>query len=616
MSKYRMHAGLLFAALSMGAFALAGGLAWKLWPSPAEQQAKASGGFRECADEVGIKFRMAFLPQEQGEKFKINLYDHGCGVAIGDFDGDGRDDIYFLNQLGPNALYRNNGDGTFTDVTEQAGVGLRDRICVGATFVDYDNSGRQSLYVTSTRGGNVLFRNMGNGKFKDVTKEAGLTHTGHSQTAVFFDYDNDGYLDLFLTNTAEWTSNAYDEGQHYWVGKDIFSGVIDSPKEYNVLYHNNGDGTFTDVTELVGLKGRGWTGDAAAFDYDGDGRMDLFVTSMFGRCQLYHNDGKKFTDVTRETLGRTPWGAVGAKAFDFNNDGRLDLFVVDMHSDMWMGPDREHRYLNESLRSWNKKFATLFGPRSLQDPKKWASERDMIARMETSYWELLFGNALYRNDGGGKFTEVSDQAGMETFWPWGIAEGDFDNDGLVDVFIPAGMGYPFWYWPCSLMMNQGGGKFKDMADELGIEPPARGKYLPERISGAEAVRSSRTAAVADFFGDGQLQIVVNNFNDQAYFFKNQLPRRNYIAFRLTGTKSNRDAIGALVHLYTGNEVMVRQVSAAGGYLAQSSKTLHFGLGERTQVDRIEIRWPSGRRETIEHPRINQLHQITEPAADG
>src|SRR5205085_5347811 len=157
--------------------------------------------FRECATEVGITWRMNFLPNEQGETFKINLYDHGCGVAVGDFDGDGHDDVYFCNQLGPNKLYRNKGDGTFEDVTERAGVGLGDRVCVAATWADYDNVGKLDLFVTSTRGGNVLFRNLGGGKFKDVTKQAGVSLVAHSQTAAFFDYDNDGYLDLFVTNT-------------------------------------------------------------------------------------------------------------------------------------------------------------------------------------------------------------------------------------------------------------------------------------------------------------------------------------------------------------------------------------------------------------------------------
>src|SRR3954470_7007301 len=171
--------------------------------------------FQEEAEKSGITFKMLFLPEEQGENFKTNLYDHGSGVAVGDFDGDGHDDIYFVNQLGRNVLYRNKGDGTFEDVTAKAGVGLGDRICVAATWADYDNDGKPDLFVTSTRGGNVLFRNLGDGKFKDVTKQAGVSLVAHSQTAAFFDYDNDGYLDLFVTNTAHWTLNDYDGAAHY-----------------------------------------------------------------------------------------------------------------------------------------------------------------------------------------------------------------------------------------------------------------------------------------------------------------------------------------------------------------------------------------------------------------
>jgi hypothetical protein len=583
-----------------------------LRPRPPAAAQTGATRFRECATEVGLNWQMRFLRNEQGETFKVNLYDHGCGVAVADFDGDGLDDIYFVNQLGPNALYRNKGDGTFEDVAAAAGVALGDRICTAATFADYDNDGLPDLYVTSTRGGNVLFKNLGNGKFKDVTKEAGLTHVGHSQTAVFFDYDNDGYLDLFLTNSAEWTSSSYDESNRYWVGKGLRGGVVESPVEYNVLYHNNGDGTFTDVTAKVGLKGRGWAGTAAAFDYNGDGRMDLFVTSMFGRSQLYRNDGDHFTDVTADVLGRTPWGALGAKVLDLDNDGRLDLFVVDMHSDMWMDLDRSHRSLAYVQESWNKKFPYLSGPRAYMQPGAIENERRLLARMGTKHEELLFGNACYHNDGGGKFTEISDQAGLETFWPWGIADGDFENNGLVDIFIPAGMGYPFYYWPNSLMMNQGDGTFQDMATKLGIEPPARGEFLPEEIAGKEAPRSSRTAAVADFFGDGRLCIVVNNFNDQPYFFKNEGPRRNYVEFRLRGTKSNRDAIGAVVRLYQEGKIMTRQVQSGCSYLSQSSRIVHFGLGDHPKIDRVEITWPSGRRQVLDHVALNCRQDVVEP----
>jgi len=196
------------------------------WPFSSPKGPAARPGFEERALESGLSFMMKFLPGEQGERFKINLYDHGSGLAIGDFDGDGYDDIYFLNQLGENALYRNNGDGTFTDVTQQAGVALGDRVCTAAAFADTLNKGRQDLYVASTRGGNVFFRNMGNGTFKDVTEEAGLTHIGHSQSVVFFDYNNDGYLDLFVTNTAKWT-NADDQDRRYFDGNSLGVGPDD-----------------------------------------------------------------------------------------------------------------------------------------------------------------------------------------------------------------------------------------------------------------------------------------------------------------------------------------------------------------------------------------------------
>ncbi len=569
--------------------------------------------FREGAAEAGLTWQMRSLPAEQGEKFKINLYDHGCGLAVADFDGDGRDDIYFCNQLGPNALYRNNGDGTFTDVAASAGVALGDRVCVGATFFDYDNDGRPDLYVTSTRGGNVLFHNLGGGKFENVTTRAGVGHVGHSQTAVAFDYDNDGLLDLFVTNTAGWTSDEFDKETRAFAGKDLVGNeIVRSPREYNLLYRNNGDGTFTDVAAKVGLRGRGWAGDAVAFDCDGDGRLDLFVTTMFGRCQLYRNNGDgSFTDVTLQTLGRTPFGALGARLLDFNNDGRLDLFVVDMHSDMWMGLDWDHVSLPMALESERKKFDHQNGPNVRRDAPLLGEEEEQQRALGYRREEVLFGNALYRNDGGGKFTEVSDQAGLETFWPWGIAAGDFANRGLEDVFLPSGMGYPFYYWPNHLLMNQGDGTFRERAAETGIDPPPRGIYFPGPVHGRPAARSSRCAATADFDGNGRLEIVVNNFNDRPYYFKNQGAGKNYVAFRLRGTRSNRDAIGAVVRLYRKGQVLTRQVQGAGGYLAQSSRTVHFGLGDDPRIDRVEIAWPSGLRQTLETVAVNTTRDVTE-----
>jgi hypothetical protein len=287
-----------------------------------------------------------------------------------------------------------------------------------------------------------------------------------------------------------------------------------------------------------------------------------------------------------------------------------------MHSDMWMGPDFKHRSLKEAKEYEKKKFDYFNGPRAVQNPLKVLEEQELAREIGFKHEEVIFGNGLYRNDGQGKFTEVSDEAGLETFWPWGIATGDFDNDGHEDVFLPSGMGYPFYYWPNDLMMNQGDGTFVNKAEEAGIEPPLRGIYLEKKVAGQNAARSSRCAATADFRNDGRLDIVVNNFNDRPYFFRNQLPRGNYVAFRLRGTRSNRDAIGAVVRIYRGKEVLTRQVHAACGYLSQSSRTLHFGLGEKgKKIDRVEITWPGGVRQVLPAIEINRRHDVVEPAGE-
>jgi hypothetical protein len=381
------------------------------------------------------------------------------------------------------------------------------------------------------------------------------------------------------------------------------------PIEHNILYRNNRDGTFTDVTAQAGLAGKGWAGDAAVLDYDEDGYLDVVVANMFGRSQLYRNNGNgTFAEMTAEVLKRTSWGAAGCKVFDFNNDGKLDLLIVDMHSDMWLPPKATAQELAMAVRE-RMKFIYATGPGTYDD-----YEAKFASVFRIQYPEVIFGNTLFKNRGEGRFQEVSGRAGVETWWPWGVATGDFNNDGYEDVFVASGMGYPYPYWPNYLLMNNGNETFTNRAGECGIEPPVRGKLLDEKIGGEPAARSSRSCAVADFDGDGRLEIVTNNFNDRPYYFKNTFPRKNYLALRLQGTRSNRDAIGAVVRLYAGSEIMTRQVHPAGGYLAQSSKTIHFGLGKRTTVERLDIRWPSGVEQVIAHPAINQRHEIIEPSA--
>jgi hypothetical protein len=578
-------------------------------PSPAPGP-QAGPRFEECAEKAGLKFHNTFLRPEQGENFKINLYDHGSGLAVADVDGDGKDDVLLLNQLGPNALFRNKGDGTFEDVTAKSGVALDDRICVAAAFGDADGDGDQDLYVTTTRAGNVYFRNEGGCRFVDATKDAGLTFVAESEIPTFFDADGDGDLDLFVTNTARWTLETYDESLKYWRGKRSLDELIQSEKQHDVFYRNDGKGRFVDATKEAGLEGKGWGGDVAVFDVEGDGDLDLFVCNMFGSSALYRNDGKaKFADVTREVLGKTSWGAVGARAFDYDGDGLLDLYVVDMHSDMWM-PFKgfEADQVNEKA-----KYPSFLHRAIELGFVKAAEEREFEVSASVRRDEVVFGSTLFRNKGNGAFEEVSDRAGAETFWPWGVAEGDFDSDGHLDAYIPSGMGHPLFYWRSPLLRNRGDGTFEDVCKAAGTEPPPGGPLMETVIEGKRARRSARAAATADFDGDGRLDIVVNNFNERAYLWRNVSPAARWCQVSLVASKGDRSAVGALVKLTAGGRTQVRQVQAAGGYLSQSSNRLHFGLGAAASVDRVEIRWPSGATQVVEKPKVDALTVITEPA---
>lgn len=526
---YRGRALILAALATMGALVVVAVAFVIVFGRPQRQRfSDRLPGFRDAAGESGIDFRMAFLPTEQGAAFRTNLYDHGAGLAVADIDGDGDDDVLFLNQLGSNALFRNQGNGTFTDITGDAGpLALADRICVGAAFADYDNDGDQDLYITSTRGGNALFRNDGRGRFADVTEPAGVACIAHSQTPAFFDYDNDGDLDLFVTNTARWTTDEFNEENRYYRGPDNLWSLIYDVKlrEANKLFANRGDGSFVEVEDAAGLTGQGWSGDVALFDYDDDGLLDVFVANMLGRSQLYHNLGVgRYQEVTADTLARTSFGAIGCAAFDFNNDARMDLFVADMHSDMWIEKG------SAELVQPKRKFATRAGANANAAPIISQKEQELSKRIGLEDRNFLYGNTLYRNEGSGRFTEMSDAAGMETFWPWGVAVGDFDNDGHVDAFLPSGMGYPYFYWPCALMMNRGDEMFVDLAAMEGIDPPPGGQFLLERIAQQPAARSSRCAAVSDLNGDGRLDIMVNNFNDRHTTLSTNSPRSTISLF--------------------------------------------------------------------------------------
>jgi hypothetical protein len=555
-------------------------------------EATRTVGFEDRAEAAGITFRTSFLPDEQGANFKVNFYDHGSGVAVGDFDGDGRDDLYFCNQLGPNALYRNAGGGRFEDVTAKAGpVALADRVSVSAVFADYDNDGREDLFVTTTMGGNALFHNEGGGRFEDVTEKAGVALVAHSQSATFFDADGDGLLDLLVSNTAKWTLD-FDAQQNYFRGGPNIFSLVASPKEDNNFFRNRGDGTFVDRTGEAGLSGTGWSGDTAVFDVDEDGDQDVLVVNMFGASHLYENDGRgRFLEITKRVFPRISWGAVASKTLDYDDDGRLDLVLTDMHSDMWMGP----AYV-PNPKDGRTKYDGPDGP--LTDAELSSTTIELRARLGIHKEDVFFGNSLFHAKGGSRFEEVSDAAGVETLWPWGVAAGDFDGDGYEDLSFASGMGYPYQFFPSPVLMNDGRGHFVNKAKELGLDPMPGGTYAREPIGGKAAARSSRAVASADFDDDGRLDLVVNDFNDKPLLLMNRWPARSWVAFRLRGTKGSRDAVGAVVRIRLGEKTLTRQVQAAGGYLAQSSLMLHFGLGDAKAVDACEITWPGGARQSL------------------
>jgi hypothetical protein len=301
------------------------------FPFPADSN--PSIRFVDVLEGAGIDFRHHFFPSEQGENYRMNMYDHGSGILLADVNDDGLIDIYLLDFLGPNALYLNKGNFKFENVADTSGVGMPDAVSVGGSFGDYDNDGDSDLYVTTYHGGNRLFRNRGNGTFEDVTKNAGVGHVGHSSAALWFDYDLDGDLDLYVSNVGPFTvPEPSPDARYARRGVSLpLSYIMGNPEAYHkgepsILYRNNGDGTFIEVTKQAGITSSEWNGDATAGDYDLDGDPDLYVSNMFGANHLFRNNGNgTFSEVTRTALGRTSWGAMGAVFFDATNDGYLDL---------------------------------------------------------------------------------------------------------------------------------------------------------------------------------------------------------------------------------------------------------------------------------------------------
>ena len=589
--------------------------------------------FTDRRDASGITFEARHTP-DSGKFYQPNHYDHGNGVAVADVDGDGLPDLYFVSQLGRNELWHNLGGGRFEDWTERAGVGLGDRLGASASFADVDNDGDPDLFVTTVRFGNALFENLGDGRFADVTERAGLAYSGHSSGAVFFDYDLDGLLDLFLTNVGIYTTEEMSSAG-YWAGvrpdaqgRDAFSGhLFDDRTETSVLYRNLGSLRFADVSESLGLVDGSWSGDATFADLNGDRYPDLYVLNMQGDDHYYENQGGTgWVERTAELFPKTPWGTMGVKFFDYDEDGDPDLILTDMHSDM----SRKVTPGFEKLKS----FMT------------W-SDADLQGGDNN-----IFGNAFYENPGAaaGPWRERSDELGAENYWPWGVSVGDLNADGWEDVFISSSMNFPYTYGINTVLLNNRGRDFLDSEFILGIEPrdalTGRPWYDPQRpwlvtkrpwfeldCPGADARHpicrgrrgtltvwgnvGTRSAAILDLDGDGDQDIVTNEFGDFPQILMSDLAERRAVrsvTVDLRGTTSNRDGLGAVVRLHAGGRVLTRYADGKSGYLSQSSVPLYFGLGDAETIDRIVVSWPSGIEQTVtEGLSIGAPIQIVEPA---
>ncbi len=573
----------------------------------------------------GIAFRNRVVADSGKDHIPVH-YDHGNGLAVGDVDGDGRYDLYFTTQVGSNQLWRNLGGVRFENHTTPS-LELADRIGVSASFGDIDNDGDVDLYATAVRLGNRLLVNDGAGRFEDMTEHSGTGWQAHSSSGEFFDYNNDGLLDLFVTNVGVYTKDekrtaAVDPTrlepgptyQYYRGFKDAFSGHLKSERaEQSALFKNLGQRVFADVSREVGLLDSSWSGDASPVDFNGDGWQDLYVLNMQGHDSYYENvAGRRFVRKSRAMFPQTPWGSMGIKALDYDNDGRLDLFVSDMHSDM-----------SQPVGPWDEKLKAY-----MQYPEDFLQSEGLS----------IFGNAFYHHLDGGQFEEVSDLIGTENYWPWGLSSGDLNADGWQDVFVAASMNYPFRYGINTVLLNDRGRGFLDSEFVLGVEPRRAGRTAQpwfaldcgevdrehKSCEGQEGgllvygALGTRSSALFDVEGDGDLDIVTNEFNGVPQVLLSDLSQRwsglSYVEIALVGNSSNRAGLGAVVAVAAGDQVYTQVQDGQSGYLSQSAYGLYFGLGEAAVIERLTVRWPSGQVQTLDGP-IQTNQRLTLKEAD-
>ncbi len=506
----------------------------------------------------------------------------GTGVAIGDYDGDGRPDIYVVSKTEGCRLFRNLGNYRFEDVTEKAGVGATPGVWnQGATFVDINNSGRLDIYVCRFNAPNLLYINQGDGTFKESAHAYGLDVSDASAMAAFCDYDRDGRLDVFIqTNLLDY--NQHPNGQR------------------NSLFHNNGNGTFTNVTEHAGISGEAHGHSAVWWDFDNDGWPDLYVANDFAAPDvLYRNnrDGT-FTNVLDGTVPHTPFSSMGSDLGDVTNDGLIDLLVTDM------APTTHEK-----------------DQRGMADSRSRTTEDEANPGVAPQYER----NALYINTGTGHFLEAAYMAGLAaTDWTWSPRLEDLDNRGRLDLFITNGMERESTNSDLIARQSESdtaAERIRVMHDspvlaETHLAFRNRGDLQFENVSAAWGLDQrgvSFGTAFGDLSGDGNLDIVYTNYQGGVTILRNDNDTPHRIEVDLRGTASNRFGIGAVVRVESALGVQVRPLVLARGYLSSSEPMLHFGLGDDTIIRRMTVTWPSGRVQAFSGLGVDRRFTVTEPA---
>ncbi|HEY3132581.1 MAG TPA: CRTAC1 family protein [Acidobacteriota bacterium] len=571
--------------------------------------------FENVGHAAGIDFTNRYYPPFLSQPLKFGMIRYGpAGITAVDYDNDGLYDLFIPDGV-ESKLFRNRGDGAFEDVTGKAGLSGLDGVSVGV-FADYDNDGFKDLFVSHTFRHNQLFHNNGDGTFTDVTAKAGIGEDNCTTVASWGDYDNDGYLDLYV-------------GRYLDPRKGIPPTFYARNGEPNQLYHNNGDGTFTNVTQKAGVGDTGLCLGSVWGDYDDDGFPDLYVANDFGRKTLYHNNGNgTFTDVTVRSNTLDYGAGMSASFADYDNDGKLDLYVTNLRSEhAWFAEEPTvSGYMLNCVRQgvWRSDM-----------PLYWQIFRQSGWGFIGVFQQMASGNTLFRNKGDGSFEDVTWKANANPpGWYWGASFADFDNDGWQDIYVADGWVYgdkgtdleleflhnvvfkqreyktgifydPKWFGTKSwqgwqrnrLLRNNGDGTFLEIG----------------RAADADLILNSRGVAVADFWNRGVLDIAVSASVDRHTLLKNLVgEKRHWLAVELTGTRSNRDAVGARVILKLAGKQQMREVVLGDGYGSQNSLRQYFGLDRATSVDELTVRWPrSGIVQTFRNIPANRIVQVTE-----